>query len=134
MNFNKSQRIIYENILENIDDLNGKYGKFCIFTSKYTDKENIYTSDGDTCFVVHIINNHDFIYELRQRIDELYYGKYFIYMHINISKSYNKNKISSKYKSSMAPVVDSIFNIYVSTRENDIIKNLQGIRRFYFPY
>jgi hypothetical protein len=120
MNFNKFQRIIYENILENIDDLNGRYGKFCIYTSKYTDKDNIYTSDGDICFVVHILNNPDFIYELRQRVDELYNGKYFIYMHINVSKTYNTSKI-----------VDSIFNIYVSTRDNDVIKNLEGIRKFH---
>lgn len=125
MNFNKFQRIIYENILENIDDLNGRYGKFCIYTSKYTDKDNIYTSDGDICFVVHILNNPDFIYELRQRVDELYNGKYFIYMHINVSKTYD----NSRYKTSK--IVDSTFNIYVSTRDNDVIKNLEGIRKFH---
>jgi hypothetical protein len=125
MNFNKFQNIIYENILENIDDLNGRYGKFCIYTSKYTDKENIYTSDGDICFVVHILNNSDFIYEVRQRIDELYDGKYFVYMHINVNKTYD----NSRYNTSK--IVDSIFNIYVSTRDNDVIKNLEGIRKFH---
>jgi len=124
MIFNKFQQIIYENIIENIDDLNGIYGKFCIYTSKYTDKENIYTPDGDICFIVHILNNPNFIYELRQKIDELYNGKYFIYMHINISKT-----VTSKYNPSK--IVDSVFNIYISTRDNDIIKNLEAIRKFH---